>query len=185
MTNRWSAVGERVEERALRASERAAGQGVARLAVRAFIALAVIGLVGFVVFGGLRMLTTTARDAAVVARQELGPQALNAKYEWFKDSWAALDGKRATLGELDIKIRRLRADYEGVKRNEWSRVDLSAVNQWETERDAILASYNELAALYNAEMAKWHTAFVNAGTLPAGGDGDIPREVRPYLKETP
>lgn len=181
LNDRWSTVGDRLERRALDHAERSSRRSPLRIFVGLVLFFTVAGLLAAVIRGA----ASTVRETGAVLHEELGPRALNEKYEWFKDSYAALDAKWATLSQLDSKITRLRADYTDIPRNQWSRVDLASVNLWETERDAILASYNTLAAQYNAEMAKWHTAFVNAGKLPEGGDGEFPREARPYLKEIP
>lgn len=123
-------------------------------------------------------------EAYEVAKEELGPRALNEKYEWFKNTHATLVSRRATLRALDGKMVTLREDYEGVSRKDWARDDRQTLTKWQSEHDGIKASYNALAAEYNAEMSKWHTEFVNAGKLPAGDKlGEIPRTVAPYIDQ--
>jgi hypothetical protein len=50
----------------------------------------------------------------------------------------------------------------------------------ESEVAGVKASYNSLAAEYNANMVKVHWAFCNAGDLPAGAAEALPREYKPY-----
>lgn len=147
--------------------------GVGAFAI-VWVALTTLGVIG-----------ATVNQTIEVANAEVGPKALNAKYKWFKDCLAALDAKRAIIVQLDSKITRLRADYPNVPRGEWASNDRQSLNQWETERDGIVASYNNLAAEYNSAMSKFHTAFLNAGMVPAGGDPNMPREVRNYMTALP
>ena len=176
---------DRVADRASREFERASHRGVLRVVFGLFAMLIAIGLIGWGIFGIVGMFTATVGEAVAVAHSEIGPAALNAKYGWFKDALAALDSKGATIRELDGKVSRLRKDYSDQQRGKWASSDLTAMNQWEAERDGMIASYNGLAAEYNAAMSKWHTAFVNAGKVPAGGDSTLPREVRAYMTGTP
>lgn len=125
---------------------------------------------------------SVANETASVVNQELGPRALNAKYEWFKDAHASLNSRKATIEMFSGKIKRLEKQYIDVPRNAWSRSDIDSLNQWESERDGTIAAYNNLAAEYNSEMSKFHTSFLNAGMLPAGGT--LPREVAPYMKDS-
>lgn len=115
--------------------------------------------------------------------KEVGPKALNEKYKWFKECLASLDAKKATIESLQSKIDRLREDYKDVARKDWASNDRESLNQWEAERDGVIASYNSLASEYNAAMAMFHTEFVNAGMLPNGGtDAELPRNVRNYIR---
>lgn len=181
---RWDRLGERLEDRVYGVADRASRAG--------FGTVLKVGCLLFVLSMGLSAaggvwwwIKSTAHEAVQVAHDEIGPAALNAKYKWFKDTLAALDAKRATLHQWEGKGKRLESQYAGTPRNQWARADLSSLNQWATETDAMVASYNDLAAEYNAAMAKFHTAFVNAGKVPAGGDASLPREVREYIREMP
>lgn len=150
------------------------------------IMLVIACLIGsWVVLKTLGVIGATVNQTIEVANAEVGPKALNAKYKWFKDCLAALDAKRATIIQLEGKISRLRTDYADKSRSEWASNDRQSLNQWETERDGIVASYNSLAAEYNSAMSKFHTAFLNAGMVPAGGDPNMPREVRNYMTALP
>ena len=122
-------------------------------------------------------------ETTAVAFDELGPKALNSKYEWFKDAASSLDSKLASLGALESKIGLLEDMYEGESRKDWAREDRITWSLWRSERDGVKISFNQLASEYNAEMAKFHTAFVNAGMMPQGGDGTVKREYATYIKE--
>lgn len=145
------------------------------LFVKGLIALVVIVL-GFTVVG---MITGTIRGTASVIRTELGPQALNQKYEWFKNTYAALDAKKASIAVFDNDMDSIK-DLYGDNASNWPRDVRSDAMLSRNEVKAMRASYNRLAAEYNSEMAKWHTEFVNVGKLPAGGNGEIPRDVARY-----
>tara|TARA_R100001143_G_scaffold62914_1_gene67552 strand:+ start:466 stop:993 length:528 start_codon:yes stop_codon:yes gene_type:complete len=136
-----------------------------------FVIVLIIG-----VFSGVAgLLMTTGLQMSSTALREAGPAALNAKYEWFKDSYARLDSLGA---QIEVHNERIEALVE--VRDTWEREDRQAHRQYISERTGIIGSYNKLASEYNSEMAKFHTRFVNIGKLPAGGDGEIPREVAPY-----
>src|SRR5215831_13256224 len=57
------------------------------------------------------------------------------------------------------------------KRNGGKSIDRTLEEErmvWQQELTGIVASYNSLAADYNAEMSKWNYRFANVGKLPAG-----------------
>lgn len=118
-------------------------------------------------------------EAAQVVKQELGPSALLKKYEWFKNASASLDEKIATVAIYEQRNAQTKADY-GVAKS-WPR-DVREQNAiWQSELAGIKASYNELAADYNAQMAKINWAFCNVGMLPQGAENPLPREYKPYI----
>jgi hypothetical protein len=94
------------------------------------------------------------------------------------------------IGVLDIqvcvplkwtdKVKCMREDYKGQKRSSWDRTDKETFNTWEQELAGIRASYNGLAAEYNAQMAKMNWAFCNIGKCPPGSTNPLPREYKPY-----
>jgi hypothetical protein len=71
-------------------------------------------------------------------------------------------------------------DYEGTSRKDWDRTDKEQFNLWQQEVAGVIASYNALAAEYNAAMAKINYSFTNIGSLPKGASTPLPREVREY-----
>ena len=117
------------------------------------------------------------REAAQVAREELGPRALLKKYEWFKDTAAALDKKRADIKMYEQQLVDIKADYEGQQLPRDVRDDISQARR---EKNGIRASYNSLAANYNSQMAKENWKFCNAGSLPSGATEPLPREFATY-----
>lgn len=52
---------------------------------------------------------------------------------------------------------------------------------WQAEVAGVKASYNSLAAEYNAQMAKINWRFCNRGQLFKGADEPLPREFALYL----
>lgn len=120
------------------------------------------------------------QEAAEVSREEFGPRALLQKYEWFKDASAQLDKKQADIGVYESRLDALEAAYDGVGRADWDRVDKQQSNLWRAELAGVIASYNGLAAEYNAEMSKFNWRFANVGDLPRGATQALPREYRPY-----
>lgn len=149
--------------------------GVGVLIILAFTAL---GLVGRAV----GLFSGAATNAASVVRKEFYPDALLRKYEWFKDASAALDKKYADIGVYDSRLNTLAGAYEGVPRGQWPRDDREQFSIWSSEAAGVRASYNQLAAEYNAEMAKFNWRFTNVGDVPQGGR-PLPREYRPYIEQ--
>ena len=137
--------------------------------------LAVLSVVGFIfgIFG----------EAAKVTQEQFGPAALLQKYEWFKDAAAELDKKQADIGVYDNRFKRLETDYVGVPRTKWARDDREQLSIWQSEAAGVKASYNQLAAEYNAQMSKFNYRFTNVGDLPRGADKPLPREFKPYIGE--
>lgn len=114
-------------------------------------------------------------EAGDVLMEESGPRAMLRKYEWFKDASARLEEKRADLVLYDARIQSLRIP-------DMDRHDKAALRQAISERLGVAASYNSLAAEYNANMAKVNFRFCNVGDVPAGSEA-LPREYAPYLDE--
>ncbi len=144
-----------------------------RFARFALIAVVVASL------GGCRY----ADDASDTAFSQFKASSLLDKYTKFKDMYAALDAKRASINILKGKIASTEEQYKGVPRKDWVREDVQAINQWKGELDGVKASYNSLAAEYNAAMAKANVNFTNVGDLPKGATTPLPREVAPYIND--
>lgn len=122
-------------------------------------------------------------EAYDVAREEVGPRALLKKYEWFKDASAQLDKKQADITIYESRLTDLEETYKNVPRQNWPRTDLEQSNIWRLEVAGIKASYNSLAAQYNAAMSKVNYAFCNIGDLPPGAVEPLPRSFREYLTQ--
>ena len=123
-----------------------------------------------------------ANNAAQVVKKEFYPDALLRKYEWFKDASAMLDKKQADFKVYQVRLDTLAEAYKGLKRNEWPRDDREQHAIWSSEVAGIKASYNSLAAEYNAEMVKFNWRFTNIGDMPPGASTPLPREYKPYAE---
>lgn len=118
-------------------------------------------------------------NAKQTAFEQFSASALLKKYEWFKDAHAALDAKVATIKVYDQRLSHGVRDY-GSDHSKWPRDVREQAAIWESEQAGIVASYNDLAAQYNAQMAKFNYRFTNRGDLPAGASEPLPREYAPY-----
>lgn len=134
-----------------------------------------IGMKGCSIASGL------ANKAVDVAVAQVDPALMLKKYEWFKDAAAQCDKKLADIRVYDGRLKSLVDSYSGTPRGQWSREDREQYNIWISEVSGIQASYNMLAADYNAAMAKINYAFCNVGSVPAGGQ-PLPREFREYIR---
>jgi hypothetical protein len=120
-------------------------------------------------------------EAAKVAHDEYGPKAMLKKYEAFKDIAAQLEAKLATIQVAEGRTKSMEESYKGKPRSEWDRTDKEQYNVWSSELSGMKASYNSLAAQYNADMAKFNYSFANTGSLPQGAERPLPREFKPYV----
>lgn len=119
-----------------------------------------------------------AGRVATVVSNEIDPAVLLQKYMWFKDARAALDAKVATIRVYESRRARLERQYGTASR--WPRDVREEWSLQESEVSGVVASYNTLAADYNAQMAKINWRFTNRGQLPAGATETFPREYAPY-----
>lgn len=136
------------------------------------------------IMAGVLPFMVSCDEAVQVAHDELGPRAVLAKYVWLKDAHAQLDKKKADIAVYDKRFADLKEQYTEngklLPRTKWAREDREQANMWETEYAGVVASYNDLAATYNAKMAEANWAFCNVGTLPRGAEETLPREYAPY-----
>lgn len=156
--------------------ESAAKRGPMPIFWKALVALLVI-------FGTLWLIAYALGwfgQAANVAQEEFGARAALEKYSWFKEASAQLEKKRADISVYRSRITALEKTYEGKSRSEWPREDREQWSTWQSEVAGATASYNQLAAEYNAKMAEIHWRFANAGDLPRGASEPLPREFKPY-----
>jgi len=142
----------------------------------AVIVLTVLGIVG----NAAGWFVSRSVD---VVKQQADPQTLLTRYEWFKDASASLDSLKATIGTFQSNADSMEASYKGVPRNQWASTDSRQYNQWLSEISGTKADYNELAAQYNADMAKINYKFCNVGTLPQGASEVLPRSYRTYIDQ--
>src|SRR5678815_131701 len=142
-----------------------------------YVVLIVIALVLFSLIGSVLGWFGQAKQ---VAEQEFSPRALFDRYQWFKDAAAQLDKKRADIPVYNQRIKAMDTDYIGIQRSRWPRDDREQYNVWRSESAGVKASFNQLAAEYNAAMAKINWQFANVGQLPQGATEPLPREFKPY-----
>lgn len=122
-------------------------------------------------------------EAAKVTQEEFGPRAMLKKYEWFKDASSELEKKQADVKVYEGRMTAMAESYKPFERQKWAREDREQYNVWSSEVAGVKASYNSLAAEYNAQMAKLNWRFANVGELPKGADNPLPREFKPYVTE--
>ena len=120
-------------------------------------------------------------NADKVLQQEFNPTVMRDRYVWFKDASAALDKKIADISVYRGRLTRLREDYPNVWEMPRDVREQRAI--WESELSGIKASYNSLAAEYNAAHAKIGWMFLDVGKLPEGATVPLPREYKPYLED--
>ncbi len=159
--------------------EHAASRGPLSLTLKILAGFLVLGLL----IGGMGYLFGWFGEAAQVARDEFGPKAALAKYEWFKDAAASLDKKLADIKVYEGRLKAMNETYKGLPRQNWPREDREQYNVWSSEVAGVKAGYNTLAAEYNSQMAKFNWRFANRGALPPGATEPLPREYKPYVTE--
>lgn len=147
--------------------EAAADRGPLAIGVKGVIGLAILGLITWGIWGACFAVTGTVGEAGRVAREEFGPRAALVKYEWFKDAAAQLDKKRADIRLYEARMQRCASTTYADERER--------CGIWESELLGVIASYNGLAAEYNAASSKFNWQYA---------EGDAPRTVAPYATET-
>ncbi len=157
--------------------ERAAEHGPMAFAIKIVIAAVVL----VVICSAVGYFFGWFGEAAKVTQEEFGPRALLEKYEWFKDAAAQLEKKQADIAVYDGRMTAMNETYKDLARQSWPREDREQYNVWSSEVAGVKASYNTLAAEYNAAMAKFNWRFANVGELPKGADKPLPREFKPYI----
>lgn len=159
--------------------EKAADYGPMRITVRVIIALFIV----LVPLSAVFYLLGWFGQAGQVAREEFGPRATLEKYEWFKNGAAQLDKKQADIGVYEGRMTAMNDTYKALTRDKWPREDREQYNVWSSEVAGVKASYNSLAAEYNAQMAKFNWRFANRGDLPQGATDPLPREFKAYVAQ--
>lgn len=156
--------------------EKAAERGPMAIAVKVIFAIFALGILISVIGYGLGWFS----EAAKVTQEQFGPSAALKKYEWFKDAAAQLEKKQADILIYENRQKAMDSTYKGLSRQKWPREDREQYNVWASEVAGVKASYNSLAADYNAQMAKFNWRFANRGDLPKGAENPLPREFKPY-----
>jgi len=159
--------------------EGAAERGPMAIAIKVILALFALGIFASVIGYSLGWFG----EAAQVAQEEFGPRAMLEKYELFKDEAAQLEKKQADITVYDGRMKAMDETYKSLPRQKWPREDREQYNVWSSEVAGVKASYNSLAAEYNAQMAKFNWRFANVGELPKGAEQPLPREFKPYVSQ--
>lgn len=120
---------------------------------------------------------TWTSGALDTAQQEVSAKELLRKYQWFKDASAQLDKKISDVKVYDKRVKIIEGKKNPI------RADQEQLYIWMSEVAGIKASYNSLAAEYNAQMSKINWAFTNVGQLPAGATTPLQREYKPYIED--
>ena len=129
---------------------------VRTLLVWVLVGVLVVG-VGSIAATGMGFFT----EAATVAKQEFGPQAMLKKYEWFKNAASEIRKKQADVSMYQAKIDRM-ASVDGLDRTEREKLMI-----WEQELLGVRASLNGLVAEYNAQSSKFNwSAFDTNDQVP-------------------
>jgi len=146
--------------------------------VNAIVCIAGILFVAVLVFGAMGVFFGWFGEAASVAREEFGPRAGLDKYEWFKRTAAQLSKKKADIAIYENRIKSMEEDYEGTARKDWDRTDKQQRNLWLQEVAGVKASYNALAAEYNAQSQMFHWEMFD---MTEGGK--LPRSFQQYVSD--
>jgi len=143
------------------------------LGILALLVVAPIGLFGF----------NWLSSAFNVVAQQVDPQRLLREYETFKEIHAVLASRKQGIDVLQSRVSTFMEDYEGVSRKDIPRDDRNALTQMRSERAGMVLMFNDLAADYNARMAKINFRFCNVGDLPQGATEPLPRNYVLYLSK--
>lgn len=150
------------------------------------VGIAVTIVLGLIVFGiGALVVSIAGRgcsfanDAMNTVQKEVSPSALLKKYEWFKDASAKLDARKSDIAVFESRVHSVRETY-GADATKYPRDVREQISQSHAELSGLKASFNSLAAEYNASMAKINWRFTNVGDLPAGATQPLPREFKQY-----
>ena len=140
---------------------------------------AIIGCTVLLIFllaimGVINFSSWFASRTVEVVQQQVDPAELLRKYELFKDESAQLDAKLADIKIKESQVREVKSMPN------MDRTNREQLMIWQQELGGMKYSFNELAADYNAQMAKINYAFCNVGQLPKGASTPLPREYKSY-----
>ena len=146
----------------------------------ATVALCLLFAIGLIISSLVSKGCSWLGKAGAVVEKQLDPELLLKKYEWFKEVSAILDKKIADISVYQNRLDNMNQTYGSTPRKDWDRTDKEQYNLWQQEVAGAIASYNALAADYNAAMSKINYSFTNVGELPKGATKPLPREFKPY-----
>lgn len=142
--------------------------------IATLLAFFALGALGF----GIKMILAPvqfANQAAQVMQQEFNPHAMLKKYEWFKDTAAALTAKRHDIKILEARLIPLRM----MDRKDMDRQDKQDLAQYEAELAGVAMMYNSLASRYNSQLSKFNWQSFQS-SLPYGANEILSKEFAPY-----
>ena len=155
--------------------EGAVGKGPFATAVKVSLSLLIFGIL----VNATGWITGWCFEPAEETKEQLSPSATLDKYEWFRDVSAQLEKKLSDIHALSSRIRALSAFCKKIPFYMWKQEYREQANAWVSELAQIQASFNDLAAHYNSEMARFNWRFANAAELPQGAEKPLPREYKP------
>ncbi len=127
-------------------------------------------------------MTKGCNDASNTVVKEFKPSTLLTKYMYFKDVAAKIDKKIADINVWQGEVQQFKKDYGTMK--DAPKDQREEYNLRRSELIGMIASYNDLASEYNAQMAKFNWSFCNVGSLPEGATEPLPREFKPYINSS-
>lgn len=139
-----------------------------------------IALLGKVIFWPARLASEAIDSASRVITKELMPEALNQKYNWFKEQASAIRAQRAKIDLMRGNMKAANARAEG---RQLSRTAEERLFTQEQDFQNTILAYNSMIGAYNGEMAKWHTEFANFGAMPNGWSDITPTKFPDYITE--
>lgn len=135
--------------------------------INSILKIGVLIMFAFFILGMIGYALGWFAETGQVAKEEFGPRSSLEKYEWFKDASSQLEKKKEDINIYKQRITSFEADYEGVKRKDWDRIDKQTYSQYQQELAGVRSSYNKLAAEYNANSQKFNWNIYK-------GNSDIP-----------
>lgn len=137
--------------------------------------LAIIGLVILVLVGGLflrvALLPLFVAERAVSTTEGVIGKTINAdsalrNYEFFHDTYQAVQQQQANISDVDKQIAALKAEYGGKPRPEWDRAGKDRLAFLEDTRNGYVMNHNRLVADYNANSMKLNRRLFKDRGLP-------------------
>jgi len=98
------------------------------------------------------------------ACDQIGPDALLKKYEWFKNQYEAIQQIDARLKASDLEKTEFRAQSPDMSKWDWHQHE--SYDRLVATRAGYLSQYNALVAEYNAQSKKFNWEFVKTRDLP-------------------
>lgn len=128
--------------------EKSVEKGPAHVTVRLILLTGFVSFVGFIVFGGLYMLTNPLTQASRIVNKTIDADNVIYNYEWFKQ-------RNEDVLSIDNKIVAMILEVEKFKeeageRNGWHREDREEYSRLNSIKVGLEQQRNDLVAEYNA-----------------------------------